>query len=217
VRGKVYVAGDSPSLSAILIAAHGMGYEGTEKTLHRLRRDFFVPGAAAAIKEHVHACAICQRNKVEHLHPAGLLQPLEVPSTIWSHKAMDFVEGFSWVNGKSVILMVVGRFSKYAPFVPLGHSYTATSVAKVFFEEIVHLHGLSESIVSDRDPVFTSKFWTEFFKLSGVKLQLTSAFHPQSDGQSKAVNKVITMAQVATMGRILLQHGFPEFYPNIAI
>jgi hypothetical protein len=91
----------------------------------------------------------------------------------------------------------------------LGHSYTATSVAKVFFEEIVHLHGLPESIVSDRDPVFTSKFWTEFFKLSGVKLQLTSAFHPQSDGQSKAVNKVITMAQVATMGRILLQHGFP--------
>jgi hypothetical protein len=86
------------------------------------------------------------------------------------------------VNGKSVILTVVDRFSKYAHFVPLGHPYTATSVAKVFFEEIVRLHGLPESIVSDRDPVFTSKFWTELFKLSGVKLQLTSAFHPQSDG-----------------------------------
>jgi transposase InsO family protein len=193
VRGKVYVAADSPSLPAILTSAHDMGHEGTEKILHRLRRDFFVPGAAAAVKKHVQACVVCQCNKVEHLHLAGLLQPLEVPSTIWSHIAMDFIEGFSRVNGKSVILTVVDRFSKYAHFVPLGHPYTATSVAKVFFEEIVCLHGLPKSIVSDHDPVFTSKFWIELFKLSGVKLQLTSAFHPQSDGQSEAVNKVITM------------------------
>jgi hypothetical protein len=99
------------------------------------------------------------------------LQPLEVPSTVWSHIAMDFVEGFSRVNGKSVILTVVDRFSKYAHFVPLGHPYTATSVDKVFFEEIIRLHSLPESIVRDRDPVFTSKFWTELFKLSRVKLQ----------------------------------------------
>jgi transposase InsO family protein len=113
---------------------------------------------------------------------------------------MDFVEGFSRVNDKSVILMVVDRFSNYAHFVPLGHPYTTTSVAKVFFEEIVRLHGLPESIVSDHDPVFTSKFWTELFKLSGVKLQLTSTFHPQSDGQGEAVNKVITMYLCCLVG-----------------
>jgi hypothetical protein len=67
------VAADSPSLPAILTAAHGMGHEGIKKTLHRLRQDFFIPGAAAAVKEHVQACVTCQRNKVEHLHPAGLL------------------------------------------------------------------------------------------------------------------------------------------------
>jgi hypothetical protein len=106
---------------------------------------------------------------------------------------MDFVEGLPRVNGKSVVLTVVDRFSKYAHFVPLGHPYTTTSVAKVFFEAIVCLHGLSESIVSDRDPVFTSKFWTELFSLSGVKLQLSSAFHPQSDEQSEVVNNIITM------------------------
>jgi hypothetical protein len=78
VRGKVYVAADSPSLPTILTAAHDMGHEGIEKTLHRLCRYFFIPGAAAAVKEHVQACVTCQRNKVEHLHPAGLLQPLEV-------------------------------------------------------------------------------------------------------------------------------------------
>jgi transposase InsO family protein len=193
VNGRVYVAVDSPSLSGLLEAVHGMGHEGTEKTLNRLRRDFFVPGARAAVKEHVRACVTCQRNKVEQLHPAGLLQPLEVPTTVWSHVAMDFVGGFPRVNGKSVILTVIDCFSKAVHFLPLGHPYTVTSVAKVFFEAIVRLHGLPESIISDRDPVFTSKFWIELCALSGVKLQLSLAFHPQTDGQSEAANKVITM------------------------
>jgi transposase InsO family protein len=87
----------------------------------------------------------------------------------------------------------VDRFSKYAHFVPLGHPYTTNSVAKVFFDAIVRLHGLPESILSDQDPVFTSKFWSELFTLSGVKLHQSSAFHPQSNGQSEAVNKIITM------------------------
>jgi hypothetical protein len=193
VNSKVYVAVDSPCLSCVLEAAHGMGHEGAEKTLNHLRRDFFVPGACAAVKEHVRACVTCQRNKVEQLNPAGLLQPLEVPTTLWSQVAMDFVEGFPCINSKSVILTVIDRFSKAAHFLPLGHPYTATSVAKVFFEANVRLHGFPESIISDRNPVFTSKFWTELFALSSVKLQLSSAFHPQTDDQSEAANKVITM------------------------
>jgi hypothetical protein len=87
----------------------------------------------------------------------------------------------------------VGHFSMYAHFVPLGHLYTATSVAKAFFESIVRLHGLLESIVSYRDPVFTSKFWSELFTLSSIRLQMSSAFHPQSDSQSEVVNNIITM------------------------
>ena len=71
---------------------------------------------------------------------------------------MDFVEGFPKVGGKSVVLMVVDRFSKFAHFIALGHPYTAASVARAFFTDIVCLHGFPTSIVSDRDPVFTSKF-----------------------------------------------------------
>ncbi|KAF0930307.1 hypothetical protein E2562_031975 [Oryza meyeriana var. granulata] len=130
-------------------------------------------------------CFVCQQNKTEHLHPAGLLQPLEVPSSVWANIAMDFMEGFPKVGGKSVVLTVVDRFSKYTHFVAIGHPYTATSVAHVFFDHIVRLHGLPCSIVSDRDPVFTSTFWTELFALSGVELRLSSAFHPQTDGQSE--------------------------------
>ena len=92
-----------------------------------------------------------------------------------------------------MILTVVDRFSKYAHFIPLAHPYSAESVADAFFSEIVHLHGLPVSIVSDRDPVFTSTFWQSLFRTMGIKLNMSTAFHPQSDEQSEAVNKVITM------------------------
>jgi hypothetical protein len=191
-QGRVFVAARSPSLPALLDVAH-TGHEGVERTLHRLCADFTVPNTKQVVQDHVHACTICQRNKVEHLHPAGLLQPLPVPTRVWEDISMDFEEGLPRVNGKSVILTVVDRQSKYAHFLPLGHPYTATSVAHVFFNEVVRLHGIPLSIVSDRDPVFTSAFWTELFRLAGVKLTMSSAFHPQTDGQSEAANRVIGM------------------------
>ncbi|KAF0904622.1 hypothetical protein E2562_035921 [Oryza meyeriana var. granulata] len=124
------------------------------------------------------------RYKSEHLHPAGLLLPLPVPYGIWTDIALDFVEALPRFRGKSVILTVVDRFSKYCHFIPLAHPYSAESVAQAFFTEIVRLHGMPQSMVSDRDPVFTSTFWRELMRLMGTKLHMTTAFHPQSDGQS---------------------------------
>jgi hypothetical protein len=95
---------------------------------------------------------------------------------------MDFVEALPKVHGKSVILTVVDRFSKYAHFVPLGHPYTASSVVRAFFNDIVRLHGFPESIVSDRDLVFTGHVWRDLFKMAGVQLRMSTAFHPQTDG-----------------------------------
>jgi len=181
-RGRIYVPSSSSFWPQLLATAHGVGHEGAQKTLHRLRASFYNPSAAKLVREYVQSCQVCQRNKTEHLHPAGLLQPLDVPSTIWSDIAMDFVEGFPRVGGKSVVLTVIDRFSKMAHFIPLGHPYTALSVAQTFFDNVVKLHGLPCSIVSDRDPVFTSTLWTELFQLAGVKLRLSSAFRPQTDG-----------------------------------
>jgi hypothetical protein len=106
---------------------------------------------------------------------------------------MDFIEGLPKVGGKSVILTVVDRFSKYAHFIALGHPYTVASVARAFFDGIVRLHGFPSSIVSDRDPVFTGNVWRDLFRCAGVKLRMSTAFHPQTDGQSEVVNKVIAM------------------------
>jgi hypothetical protein len=126
----------------VLELVHGLGHEGVHKTLHRLRADFHLPNDCLAVQEFVRVCAVCQRNKGEHLQPGGLLQPLGVPTAVWSDVAMDFVEALPKVNGKSVILTVVDRFSKAAHFIPLGHPYSATTVARVFFSEIVCLHGI---------------------------------------------------------------------------
>jgi hypothetical protein len=106
---------------------------------------------------------------------------------------MDFIKRFPKVGGKSVALTVVDRFLKFAHFITLSHPYSAPSVAKAFFEGVVRLHGFPCSIVSDRDPMFTSAFWAKLFKLAGGRLHTSSAFHPQFDGQSEVVNCVITM------------------------
>ena len=173
--------------------AHGAGHEGIKKTLHRLRSDFYIPGDCALVQDWVRACEVCQRNKTDAMRPAGLLQPLEVPSQVWADISMDFIEGLPKVSGKSVILTVVDRFSKYAHFIALGHPYTAATVACAFFDGVVRLHGFPTSIVSDRDPVFTGHVWRDLFKMAGVTLRMSTTFHPQTDGQSEVVNKVIAM------------------------
>jgi hypothetical protein len=125
---------------------------------------------------------------------------------IWSDVAMEFVEGLPLVNNKTVILTVVDWLSKAAHFIPLGHPYTAITVVRAFFNEIVWLHSVPASIVGDRNPVFYKYSRAPSFflcnihehplvgaRLSRIKLQMSSTFHPQSDGQSEVANKVIVM------------------------
>jgi hypothetical protein len=153
-----------------LVAVHNDGHEGIHRTLHRLRRDYHFPNMCRLVQDFVKACVTCQQYKSDHLRPAGLLQPLSVPSTVWADIGIDFIEALPKVQGKTVILSVVDRFSKYCHFIPLAHPYTAESVAHAFFADIVRLHGIPQSIVLDRDPVFTLAFWQELMRLTGTKL-----------------------------------------------
>jgi hypothetical protein len=140
--GRLYIPPTSPLLHEVLSAVHNDGHEGVQRTLHRLRRDFHSPNLRTAVQDFIRSCSVCQRHKSEHLHPAGLLLPLPVPTTVWVDVGLDFIEALPRVNGKSVILTVVDRFSKYYHFIPLAHPYSAESVAQVFFAEIVRLHGI---------------------------------------------------------------------------
>ena len=190
---RVWVPDYGDLRQQVLLLAHTAGHEGIQKTLHRLRAHFFIPRDRVLVQDLVRSCTTCQRNKTETVQPAGLLQPLDVPTQVWADISMDFIEGLPKVAGKSVILTVVDRFSKYAHFIALSHPYTATTVARAFFDGIVRLHGFPLSIVSDRDPVFTGRVWRDLFQMAGVKLRMSTAFHPQTDGQSEVVNKVIAM------------------------
>jgi transposase InsO family protein len=190
---RVFVPGYDDLRHQVLTLAHSAGHEGVHKTLHRMRADFYIPRDRALVQDWVRTCTTCQQNKTLAQQPRGLPQPLEVSSQVWADISIDFIEGLPKVAGKSVILTIVDRFSKYAHFIALGHPYTASSVARAFFDGIVRLHGFPLSIVSDRDPVFTRHIWRDLFKMAGVTLKMSTAFHPQTDGQSEVVNKIIAM------------------------
>lgn len=104
---------------------------------------------------------------------------------------MDFISGLPPSSKGNCILVVVDKFSKYAHFLPLLHPFTALTVAKVYLSEVYRLHGLPAAIISDRDPIFTSKLWQELFRLIGTQLCLSSSYHPQTDGQTERVNQCL--------------------------
>jgi hypothetical protein len=141
-EGRLYISPALLLLQEILAAVHNDGHEGIHRTLHRLRRDFHFPNMRHLVQDFVKACVTCQQYKSDHLRPIGLLQPLPVPSAVWADIGINFIEALPKVQGKTVILSVVDRFSKYCHLIPLAHPYTAESVAHAFFTDIVRLHGI---------------------------------------------------------------------------
>jgi hypothetical protein len=104
---------------------------------------------------------------------------------------MDFVEGLPRSGNTNCILVVVDSFTKYAHFLPMLHPFTAAGIAKVFLNQVYRLHGLPSAIIFDWDRIFTSQFWKELFHLADVSLQLSSSYHPQSDGQTERLNQTM--------------------------
>jgi hypothetical protein len=151
----------------------------------------FIEGLPKSVIAYVQTCEICQQAKSEHVKLPRLLQPLLVPDIAWSTISLDFIEGLPKSHGFDSILVVIDKFTKYGHFLPLVHPFTPLSVAQAYFQNVYKLHGLPEAIISDRDRVFTSKLWQESFKLSDTKPLMSSAYHPQTDGQTERLNQCL--------------------------
>lgn len=156
-----------------------------------MKQIFAWRGMKTAVQNFVKTCQICQQVKPDRVKLPGKLQPLPVPSATWKIASMDFVEGLPMSGAANCILVVVDSFTKYGHFIPLKHPFSAFGVAKLFMQHIYRLHGLPKSIISDRDRIFTSHFWKELFTLADVKLQMSSSYHPQSDGQTELLNQTM--------------------------
>lgn len=132
-------------------------------TYQRVKQLFTWQGLKTAVENFVKQCDICQQAKHELCKKSGMLQPLPIPDSPWQEISIDFIEGLPRSDGYTAILVVIDRFSKVGHFLPLKHPFRAASVAKVFLNNIVKLHGLPLVIVSDRDKILTSAFWKELF------------------------------------------------------
>jgi hypothetical protein len=162
VHGKIWVGANSALQTKLINAFHNSavgGHSGVLPTYKRLKRLFSWSGMKTSVEDFVKQCVVCQQAKHLHSKPAGLLQPLPIPEGIWRELTMDFVEGLPLSNGANVIMVVVDRLTKYAHLVPLKHPFTASTVAQVFLDSVVKLHGVPLSIVSDRDKIFISRLW----------------------------------------------------------
>lgn len=167
------------------------GHFGFHKTYSLIKKEFTWKNMRSDIKNYVTSCRICQLNKTIHKNQTFPVMPIPPPDSPWTIIGIDFITKLPISKGFDSIFVVIDHFTKMAHFLPCKEAITASETAELFFKNIVKLHGLPVKIISDRGPQFISKFWNSLFEYAGVKISLTSAFNPQSNGQTERTNQTI--------------------------
>jgi len=188
-RGRVCIPEDTEVKSMILEEGHKSRFSmhpDMTKMYQDLRESFWWSSMKQDVARFVSSCLTCQKAKAEHQRAGGMLQQLEIPEWKWDSIVMDLVTHLPrTVRNHDAIWVIVDRLTKSAHFLVVNLRMSMLKLAQLYISEIVRLHGMSSSIVSDRDPRFTSRFWQTLQSALGSKLAMSSAYHPQTDGQSE--------------------------------
>jgi transposase InsO family protein len=191
----------------ILKEAHDSDYSihpGSTKMYQDLKQKYWWYGLKRDVAAHVIMCNVCQRVKAEHQRPTGLLYPLKIPEWKWEEIGMDFITRLPRTQkGYDVIWVIVDRRTKVAHFIPVKTTYKGSQLAELYMARIVSLHGVPKKIVSDRGSQFTPRFWKSFHENMDTKLNFSSTYHPQTDGQTERTNQVLE----DMLRACALQHG----------
>jgi hypothetical protein len=194
-QGRIVVPQVPELRKSIMDEAHRSRYSihpGGTKMYLGMRKMYKWDGMKKDVARYVARCDTCQLVKAEHKRPPGLLKPLDIPMWKWEEISMDFIDGLPRTRkGNESIWVIVDRLTKTAHFIPVPVTRNTVMLAKLYIRDIVKLHGVPRSIVSDRDPLFTSMFWRSFQKLMGTNLAMSTAYHPQTDGQTERVNRIL--------------------------
>jgi transposase InsO family protein len=173
------------------------GHPGIARTMELIQRNYQFKNMKDKIASYIKKCADCQKNKHSTHAQYGESQPMELPSEPWTDISMDFVTGLPLSEDPATgllydsILVMVDRFSKYAEMVPFRRDYTAVQLAHVVKDRLIRYHGIPKTIVSDRDKLFTSNYWATLMAEIGTKRKLSTAYHPQTDGQTERTNRTM--------------------------
>jgi len=191
-EGKVYVPKDEKLRAEIIRLHHDtpIGGHGEQwKTVELVTRNFWWPGITKEVKRYVEGYDVCQHNKNRTEQPAGKLMPNSIPEKPWTHISTDFITKLPLAQGYDSILVVVDRLTKMVHFISTTEKTSAEGLARLFRDNVWKLHGLPESIISDRGPQFAAGLMKELNGILGIKSKLSMAFHPQTDRQTERVNQ----------------------------
>ncbi|KAH0602480.1 uncharacterized protein H6S33_008819, partial [Morchella sextelata] len=193
-RGSIYVPDYDPLKLRILQLYHdaaSAGHPGREKTFELVSRDYYWPLMRNYIARYVRNCHTCQRSKPNTHGKLGVLRPLPISEQPWQEVSMDFVTGLPESEGYDAIMVVVDRLTKMRHFLPCNTTVNSEDVARLYLRNIWKLHGLPTHVTSDRGTQFTAKFWKALCKHLNIEARISTAFHPETDGQTERLNAVM--------------------------
>jgi transposase InsO family protein len=173
------------------------GHPGVARTVEQIQRNYQFKNMKDKVTSYIKKCADCQKNKHSTHAPYGEMQPMELPSEPWTDISMDFVTGLPLSKDPATglsydsILVIVDRFTKYALMIPFRRDYTAVQLAHVLKDRLIRDHGIPKTIISDRDKLFTSNYWATLMAEIGIQRKLSTAYHPQTDGQTERTNRTM--------------------------